>query len=138
MFTGASWSLVTWAAITGAVGDATLQLMVNNGVGGGNDGWGLRPYFAQHGPGEAMCVAAGMMALFFAVWVGLIAPLLHIQPDNLAGVAIYGIVLDLLFRKFRIFESLDAYYQHLNYFWSGFWGLVPMVIPVVLSKTFSK
>ena len=132
-----SSALVAWAAITGALGDATLQVMVKNGWGGGDRGWGLKAYFAQHGPGEAICVAAGMMALFFVIWVDILAPVLRLQPDNLLAVAIYGVILDLLFRKFRIFPSLDGYYASLNYFWSGFWGVIPMIIPVVLSKMFS-
>jgi len=133
---GLSSSLVAWAAITGALGDATLQVLVKNGIGSGGS-WGLKEYFAQHGTGEAICVAAGMMALFFVIWVGILAPLLRIQPTNLVAVAVYGVVLDLLFRRFRIFESLDGYYASLNYFWSGFWAAIPMIIPVILARKFS-
>lgn len=129
-----SSALVGWAAITGALGDAALQVIVKNS----NADWGLKEYFALHGTGEAICVAAGMMALFFVIWVGILAPVLRVQPDNLVAVAVYGVILDLLFRKFRIFPSLDGYYKSLNYFWSGFWGAVPMIIPVVLSKMFSQ
>jgi len=127
-------SLVAWAAITGALGDAALQVIVKNT----NADWGLKDYFALHGTGEAICVAAGMMALFFVAWVGILAPVLRVQPDNLLAVAIYGVALDLLFRRYRIFPSLDGYYASLNYFWSGFWAAIPMIIPVVLSKMFSQ
>lgn len=128
-----SSSLVAWAAITGALGDAALQVIVKNS----DRDWGLKEYFALHGTGEAICVAAGMMALFFVIWVGILAPVLRVAPDNIVAVAVYGVILDLLFRKFRIFPSLDGYYASLNYFWSGFWAALPMIIPVVLSKTFS-
>lgn len=128
-------ALVAWAAVTGALGDAALQVIVKNNWG--NADWGLKAYFAQHGTGEAICVAAGMMALFYVAYVAVLVPVFHV-PVTLLALAVYGVILDLLFRKLRIFPSLDGYYASLNYFWSGFWAVVPMIIPYVLWRMFSK
>ena len=124
-------TLVSWALLTGAIGDFLLQMMVKQGMGQ-PDGWGLKPYFARHGPAESIFLAAGMMGLFYAAYVALGLPL------NLVWLAVYGILLDLAFRVFRIFPSLDGYYQHLNYFWSAVWGAIPLVVPFLLWKKFQK
>jgi hypothetical protein len=31
-----------------------------------------------------------------------------------------------------LFPSLKGYYNNLNYFWSGFWGAIPMIIPLFI------
>ena len=37
----------------------------------------------------------------------------------------------------RLFQSLDEYYKHMNYFWSAFWGVIPMIIPLIIFKLIS-
>ena len=139
--------LIASACITGFFGDAGLQLITSfmgprgmgtngigaNGIGtngiGGPSGWGLKPYFRQHGRGEALCIASGMMTLFYVFYVLVLR-----LPPTWYYLALYGIVLDFIFRKARLFTSLDGYYKALNYFWSAFWGAVPMVLPLVVAK----
>lgn len=121
--------LVTWALWTGAVGDMMLQVLVARGFGG-STGWGLKSYFQQHGSREAIFVAAGMLGLFYAVYEALGL------PKKWYWIALYSIILDLLFRVFRIFPSLDGYYRHLNYFWSAVWAIIPMLIPFFLFQKF--
>lgn len=119
--------LVSIACLTGFVGDALLQVMTRYGMGGPT-GWGLTPYFRHHGPAESLFIAGGMMALFYIIYIDL----LHL-PVTWYYLAIYGVVLDYIFRVTRLFPSLDGYYAHLNYFWSAFWGAVPMMLPLITS-----
>jgi hypothetical protein len=118
--------LVGVACITGFVGDFILQLAVKHGFGGVT-GWGLKEYFQQHGSAEALFIAGGMMSIFYVIY------LLFLEP-NIWYLAIFGILLDLLFRKTMIFSSLKGYYKHLNYFWSAVWGAIPMMIPYFIYK----
>lgn len=116
--------LIILAFFTGFVGDMLLQLGVNYKIGD----WGLKRYFEQHGVYESLHIAGAMLALFYMLYLytGLKVSYLNIT--------IYAILLDLAFRKFRIFPSLDGYYKHLNYFWSAFWAIVPMLIPLILTN----
>lgn len=118
-------NLVAIAALVGFFGDALLQIMVANGMGG-TTGWGLKEYFTSQGRAEALFTASGMMVMFYVSYLatGL--------PVNYVGFAIYGVVLDLMFRELRLFPSLDGYYKALNYFWSAFWGAVPMILPLLV------
>lgn len=120
-----SFALVATATIVGLVGDALLQMFKNMGLGG-TSAWGLEPYFKQHGVFESMFIGAGMMSLFYIVYIMLGLPV------KIAYLALYGIVLDLLFRMIRIFPSLNNYYASLGYLASGVWGAIPMVLPLLL------
>lgn len=117
--------LVSISFLVGFFGDLTLQLASPRL--GGPTGWGLTPYFKQHGKAESLFIAGGMMALFFIIYLYVFR-----LPPNYVYLAIYGIVLDLLFRWFRIFPSLDGYYGYLNYFWSGFWQAFSMILPLLV------
>ena len=118
--------LVGTAAVVGFIGDALLQLLVANGFGG-STGWGLKSYFQQHGRFEAMFAAAGMMAIFYVIYLALKLPL------NWVALAVYGVILDLIFRWTKIFPSLEGYYTQLNYLASAFWGAVPILIPFLVA-----
>lgn len=114
---------VSAAAVVGFFGDAGLQTIVSNT----KYDWGLRKYFSQHGRAESMFLAAGMLAVFYLTYIYVTR-----LPVTLLTMAIYGVLLDLLFRVTMIFPSLQGYYDHLNYFWSAVWGAIPMMLPVVL------
>jgi hypothetical protein len=118
-------SLILTAGAVGIAGDALLQLAVGP-LRLGN--WGLVPYFAQHGRAESMTIAGGMMALFYALYA------LAGLPWTYACLALYGILLDLLFRWTRIYPSLDPYYRHLGYAASAFWGAIPMMLPLLFHR----
>ena len=109
------------ACFTGFIGDAILQT-----TGLGNEG--LASYFQQHGRIESLFIAGGMMTLFYALMM-----LVRI-PMTFLNVSVFGIAVDLCFRQFRLFPSLDGYYEMLNYFWSAFWIVVPMCVPLALQK----
>ena len=117
--------LIGISCVVGFVGDALLQIAVKSLNLGGPTGWGLKPYFKQHGSVESLFIAGGMMTIFYVIFLYLI-PL----EINYMNLILYGILLDFVFRKLRIFPSLDGYYKHLNYFWSGFWGAVPLIMPL--------
>lgn len=119
--------LIVLSCVSGFFGDALLQIIAPKI--GGKTGWGLTPYFGQHGSGEALCIASGMMTVFYIIYFLILR-----LPPNPIYLALYGIILDLLFRELRLFPSLDGYYESLNYFWSGVWGAIPMVIPLFLYK----
>ena len=121
--------LVSISCLTGFFGDASLQILSR--FMGGPTGWGLKAYFKQHGSPEALFIASGMMALFYVIYLSLFN-----FPAVWYWLALYGIVLDLLFRKLRIFPSLDGYYKALNYFESALWGAIPMMLPLWISYLF--
>lgn len=119
--------LLTITCLTGFFGDMLLQILVSLGFGGPT-GWGLKSYFLQHGRLESMFIAAGMMTVFFILYdmTGL--------PLTYTNLIIYGILLDVVFRKTNAFPSLTEYYKNTNYFWSAFWGAVPMILPLIISR----
>jgi hypothetical protein len=129
--------LLTLAFFTGFIGDALLQIITSRRVASGSQtkyDWGLKEYFKQHGRAEALFIASGMLTLFYILYVSVIDVDKTSFKANLLYLTIYGILLDLLFRKLNIFSSLKGYYKSLNYFWSAVWGIIPMLIPYVLYK----
>ena len=122
-----SIDLLIAAGLTGFCGDFLLQIIAPVMS---PSGWGLNQYFQQHGGAESLFIASGIMSIFYILLI-----LSGIRISWLT-LSIYGIVLDLAFRTFRIFPSLDGYYHHLNYFWSAFWGVIPMMIPLALTKVY--
>ncbi len=132
--------IIALALLTGFFGDILLQILVKktnttlfHSLLGGPTGWGLVPYFTQHGSNEAMYVAAGMMGMFYVVYLYVLR-----LPLRYGYLALYGVALDLLFRQANLFPSLAGYYAHLNYFWSAVWGAIPMVIPTFLYRCGKK
>lgn len=119
--------LLTISCLTGFIGDASLQYLTK--YMGGETGWGLKEYFKQHGPVESLFIAGGMMTLFYIIYFVLLE-----LPLNGCYLAIYGIILDWIFRETMLFPSLEGYYKALNYFWSAFWGAVPMMMPYGIMK----
>jgi len=75
-----------------------------------------------------MFTAAGMMSLFYALF------LMSGIPVNYKTLAVYGVLLDLIFRKLMIFKSLEGYYSYFNYFWSAVWGIIPLCLPLFIAK----
>jgi len=123
-----SGNLIAIATIVGFVGDALLQL-ISKRVGG--SGWGLKQYFIQHGSVESTFIAGGMLGLFYiiyAVFNTFKVPL----PFNIITMAIYGVLLDLLFRVTGLFPSLNGYYENLSYLSSAIWGAIPMMLPILI------
>ena len=123
--------LVSTACMTGFAGDAALQVMFEQFQMGGPTGWGLKEYFAQHGRVESLFIAGGMMSLFFVVYVYVLK-----LPLEYKYLAMYGVVLDLIFRKLELFPSLKGYYEYFGYGGSALWGAIPAVIPLFLYKAY--
>jgi hypothetical protein len=120
-------NLVAIAALTGFVGDGLLQIIARTTP----YEWGLRGYFDQHGSAEALFIAAGMLAMFFTILLAF--PFI---PVNFLTLAVYGALLDILFRLTGIFPSLDGYYRSLNPVESIIWGAIPMMLPLLFAKIF--
>lgn len=123
--------LIVAAALTGCLGDALLQWL--SPVLHKDEAWGLRSYFEQHGKAESLCIATGMMALFYMVYF-----LILNGSAQWVYLAVYGVVLDYLFRKTMVFPSLKDYYHQLSYAESALWGAIPMVLPLVVAKWLSN
>ena len=123
--------LLSIACLVGIFGDLFLQTLVNKGFGGPT-GWGLKEYFAQHGPVESLFIAGGMMVLFYSIFIFLKLPM------NYTYLAIFGIILDILFREFMIFPSLKGYYTSLNYLQSTVAEAVSMVLPLFIYSVLIK
>ena len=120
--------IVSLSCVTGFAGDALLQAGVKLNMGGPS-GWGLKDYFKQHGAVEALFIPGGMLTIFFVIYIYVLQ-----LPLTYTNLAIYGVVLDFIFRKTMLFPSLDQYYEYFNYFWSAVWGAIPMMIPLLLLK----
>ena len=116
--------------LTGFFGDGLLQIGDKLGMGGPT-GWGLRDYFNLHGAAESCCIAGGMMTLFYILILPIFGKLTTTQ--TIVFLAIYGVLLDLAFRKLMIFKTLDGYYRYFSYFWSAVWGAIPLVLPYLIS-----
>ena len=127
VFSTINLQLIIIACLAGFIGDYILQILIT--FMGGKTGWGLREYFKQHGSVESLFIAGGMMTLFYIIYLILLG-----LPPLWYYLAIYGILLDLFFRETMIFPSLQGYYDHLNYFWSAFWGAVPMILPLGIMR----
>ena len=123
-------SLLAIACITGFIGDMLLQIGVKQFHLGGPTGWGLKRYFSLHGSAESTFIAGGMMTIFYV--------LLGSLPKTYAVLAIYGVILDFIFRKTMLFASLKEYYEYFNYFWSAVWGAIPMIIPLLIYDIIQK
>ena len=119
--------LIVISCIAGFVGDALLQFGSKVLKLGGQTGWGLKSYFAQHGPSESVFIAGGMMTVFYIIYLYFLS-----FPINYVYLAIYGIILDFIFRKTEIFPSLRGYYGYFNYFWSAVWGAIPLMLPLLI------
>ena len=122
-------TLLEIACITGFVGDVLLQLGVKNNYGG-STGWGLKSYFELHGSAESTFIAGGMMTLFYILFY------LSRLSLNYLSLAVFGIVIDYLFRALTLFKSLDGYYQYFNYVWSAVWMAIPMCLPFFIYEIF--
>lgn len=118
--------LISYSCIIGFLGDAGLQFLTKIMNMGGKTGWGLNPYFKQHGTVESLFIAGGMMAIFYIIYFFIFN-----LPVSYYYLALYGVILDYIFRVTMLFPSLVGYYNHLNYFWSAFWGAIPMILPLL-------
>jgi hypothetical protein len=124
--------LIVIAVLTGFLGDLILQLMVNKKILGA-DKWGLDPYFAQHGKAEASFIAGGIMGGFYSLYA------LTGLPFKLQYMAIYGLIIDLIYRHARVFPSLDKYYENVGYFGTVVVGaVVPLCIPLLIIKLIDR
>jgi len=121
--------LIVISCITGFIGDMLLQIGINYFKLGGSTGWGLKPYFKQHGSIEATFIAGGMMTLFYIIYLYFLQ-----LPINFIYLGLYGIILDFIFRKTLLFPSLFGYYEYFNYFWSAIWGAIPLVLPLIVQR----
>lgn len=120
--------LLIIAILTGFIGDLLLQSIVNKKILGA-DSWGLDPYFSQHGKLEASFIAAGIMGGFYSLYA------LTGLPFKIQYMAVYGLIIDLVFRHVRIFPSLDSYYKNVGYFGTVVVGaVVPLIIPLLVLK----
>ena len=116
------------AFLVGFFGDFFLQVLSKSP----DFDFGLKKYFEVHGKAEALFIAGGMMTLFYILYslTGL--------PLKWQYIAVYGILLDILFRVYNIFPSLKWYYSALSPFWTCLWEAIAMVLPLILFNLFSK
>ena len=106
--------LIVISCLVGFTGDTLLQI---GSKLGGPTSWGLKSIF----------IAGGMMTIFYIIYLYFLQ-----LPINYVYLAIYGIILDFIFRITMIFPSLSEYYNYFNYFWSAVWGAIPLVLPLFI------
>ena len=113
--------------IVGFISDALLQLIckIRGNIAK------LKLYFLLHGPLESMYIAGGMMYSFGMIYT------YFISKPNFIYLFIYGGMLDIIWRQFGLFPSLNyTYYTANNQIESFIWGGIPMVLPYILYKVF--
>ena len=125
--------IVSTATSVGFVGDAILQVASQKFKMGGPTGWGLKEYFKQHGKVESLFIPAGMLSIFYIFYIYVLK-----LPMTYTNIAIYGIIIDYIFRTFMIFPSLVGYYEYFNHFWSAVWMAIPMMIPLFVYLKFKE
>ena len=116
------------AFLVGFFGDIFLQILCKIS----SFDYGLRGYFKEHGAVEAPFIAGGMMVLFYIIYN------LFKFPLKWQYIAVYGIILDILFRTFMIFPSLKGYYSALTPFWTCLWEAVAMVMVIAVYQFIKK
>ena len=122
--------IINIACLTGFFGDVFLQIRVKYFGGDG----GLKKYFAQHGRAEALCIATGMMAILQMFYLYVLC-----LPLNYVYLAIYGVVVDIIFRTTMVFSSLDEYYKVLDYpFTTTVGGALPAILPFFIYNMLNK
>lgn len=120
------YRLLIIAALVGFIGDALTQLAMNKKI---VHLAGLEEYFQRHGKVESMFIASAILSLFYAIYLMLNLPLKWYY------LAIYGIVLDIIFRRFRVFPSLDKFYSSYNYLQTGLMATaIPFVLPIIINN----
>lgn len=120
--------LIIVAILTGFIGDILLQIMVKHKMLGA-DNWGLNSYFVQHGKVESAFIAGGIMGGFYSLYA------LTGLPFKIQYIAIYGLIIDLIYRHLEVFPSLSVYYNNVGYFGTVVVGaVIPLVIPLLIIK----
>lgn len=99
---GCQLVLIAW--LVGFFGDLAVQAANRLNVIGFS-GVGLTTYFGIHGSVESAFIAAGMVAGFYAVWIGIGAPL------RWEFILLAALLLDLIWNLGNIFPSLTEYYK---------------------------
>ena len=77
---------------------------------------------------ESLFIAAGMMYSF-----GILFDFFKVQKTSL-NLSIYAAITDVLFRHFRLFPSLDGYYNALTSLESIIWAIIPANLPLLRYK----
>lgn len=123
-----SGKLILIAILTGFLGDAFLQMLTRLNVGQCGS-WGLKYYFDKQGSAESLFTAAGMMGLFYTLYA------LTGLPWEAPLLAVYAVLIDVIFRYTRLFPSLDKYYRCQSILrTTTIGGIVPMLIPFLIYK----
>jgi hypothetical protein len=94
--------LIAW--LVGFFGDLAVQLANKWGIIGFS-GNGLTTYFRIHGRAESAFIAAGIIAGFYAIWIGLGLPL------RWELILLVALILDLIWNYANVFPSLKEYYK---------------------------
>jgi small neutral amino acid transporter SnatA (MarC family) len=60
-------SLIIVSCVTGFIGDDSLQVLSK--IMGGPNGWGVIPYFKQHGSIEELFIKGGIIMFFYVIYL---------------------------------------------------------------------
>lgn len=116
--------LISIACLTGFFSDGLLQIFTAS-----SNVLGLKSYFHEQGRLQSLFIAAGMTGIFYIVYLYLLK-----LPVVWTYLAMYGVIIDLVFRHFALFQGLRNYYQATNYVYSGFFAAVAMVLPLFVAQ----
>jgi hypothetical protein len=116
--------LVSIACLSGFLTDGLLQIFTKF-----SNVLGLKAYFHDQGSLQSLFIAAGMSGIFYIVYLYLLK-----LPVVWPYLALYGILIDLVFRRSALFPGLHNYYQKVNYVSSGFFAATSMVLPLFIAK----
>ncbi len=114
------WSLHHWLTLERLLMEAGYSVAIVRQESENAAGFASEPLI-----GDAKQIAAGMLGLFTAAYLQLLKP-------RVILLGFVGVLLDLVFRKYRVFPSLDGYYGAMSYTYSAIWGAIPMVLPYIV------
>lgn len=117
------WLLII-AILVGFFGDLSVQAFLKIT---GMD-WGLKSYFREHGVIASALIAAGIVGMFYAIWIAFNLPL---RWEFILAVAI---LIDLFWNYAHVMPSLNNYYKEPVTPRTILGVIIPFLLPLFIAK----
>jgi len=112
------------AVLVGFFGDLSIQFLVK--IGGLN--WGLKSYFQEHGTVASALIAAGILGMFYSIWIAFNLPL------RWEVILVVALLLDLFWNYAHVMPSLNNYYKEPIIPRTILGVVIPFLLPFFIAK----
>ena len=119
------WLLII-AILVGFFGDLSIQAFLK--VTGYN--WGLKSYFREHGMIASALIAAGILGMFYGVWIMFNLPL------RWELILVVTLLIDLFWNYAHVMPSLNNYYKEPIIPRTILGVIIPFLLPLLILKIF--